>query len=177
MGLRVATLTIQSDDPETPSYSFTVQGVGMRSEGANIAMSFTQNRGLVINRLLTMTVTLQNQGPGNAGGTRVLIPRPTSGVTSFTWQCQAVNGAVCPAPSGALTTFGRTSTLPGLDQTIAVFPIGGKLTYTVLMNLTEVLTSVNTQIVVETPEGVKNLNPVNTLALGSYIQLLPMMYR
>ena len=177
VGLRVAMVTILSDDPETPSYSFVVQGEGMRAEGANLTLNYTQLRGLTRDRVVTMTVVLQNQGPGDAGGTRVRMPRPLKGVVNITWRCQATGGAVCPATNGSFAVTVRPKAATGLDETLEVFPLGGTFVYTIVMNLTEVLTSVSTQIMLETPAGVTNLNPTNAFTIGSYAQLLPMVYR
>lgn len=175
--LNVSNGTFTSDDPETPSYSFVVQGEGMRAEGANLTFSSTQFRGLTRDRVVTMTVVLQNQGPGDAGGTRLRIPRPLKGVVSITWRCQATGGAVCPATNGSFAVAARPKAATGLDESLAVFPLGGTFVYTIVMHLTEILTSVSTQVLLETPAGVTNLNPTNSFSIGSYAQLLPMVYR
>jgi uncharacterized repeat protein (TIGR01451 family) len=67
---------------------------------------------------ITITFTVENQGPDSANDTQINIPIP-SNVSNFSWNCSATGGAICPS-----------ATVNGaLNQTIAILPLGGKLTY------------------------------------------------
>jgi uncharacterized repeat protein (TIGR01451 family) len=67
---------------------------------------------------ITITFSVENQGPDSADGTQINIPLP-SNVSGFSWNCSATGGAICPS-----------ATVNGaLNQTIATMPLGGKLTY------------------------------------------------
>lgn len=75
---------------------------------------------LTPNGTVTYTVTATNTGAVAAPNTVVDDPLP-NGVVSGTWTCVAASGAVCPNASGAMP----------LNQTIATFPGGGVVTYTI----------------------------------------------
>lgn len=66
------------------------------------------------------TVTVANVGTVDAGNVAISDPLPT-GIDDFAWTCAASGGASCPAASGS----------GAIDQTVALFPAGGKLVYTV----------------------------------------------
>jgi uncharacterized repeat protein (TIGR01451 family) len=66
------------------------------------------------------TVTVSNTGSVAAPGTLVSDPVP-AGITATTWTCAASGGAVCPNASGA----------GSINETIATFPAGGELVYTI----------------------------------------------
>ena len=69
---------------------------------------------------VTFSFTVASSGNGPADGARIDDPIP-AGLMSFTWICAASGGAVCPHASG---------TGP-ISETVATFPAGGSLTYTV----------------------------------------------
>ena len=69
---------------------------------------------------VTFSFTVTSSGNGPADGTHIGDPIPT-GLVSFTWTCTATGGAICPNASG---------TGP-ISETVATFPAGGSLTYTV----------------------------------------------
>ncbi len=70
---------------------------------------------------LVYTVRVSNAGPGAANGT-VFSDSVPAGVTGVSWTCgNAVGGAVCPAASGSGNA---------ISQTLATFPAGGSVTYT-----------------------------------------------
>jgi uncharacterized repeat protein (TIGR01451 family) len=75
---------------------------------------------LTPNGTVTYTVTATNTGAVAAPNTLVSDPLP-NGIVSGTWTCAAVGGAVCPNASGAMP----------LNQTIATFPGGGVVVYTI----------------------------------------------
>ncbi|WP_170265680.1 IPTL-CTERM sorting domain-containing protein [Thiohalocapsa marina] len=75
---------------------------------------------------ITYTVTVSNAGP-SAANDAVFADDPASGglIGPITWTCgNAVGGAVCPSDSGS-------GALNATNATIASFPAGGSLTYTI----------------------------------------------
>jgi len=74
---------------------------------------------LVPGGTVTYTVTVTNNGSVAAGGTTVSDPIPT-GIASQTWSCAANAGATCTA-----------SGTGAISDTIATFPAGSFVTYTV----------------------------------------------
>ena len=68
----------------------------------------------------TYTINASNPGSGSANGTVVADDLPTW-ATNVTWTCSASGGAVCPAASGS----------GDINETIATFPAGGSVVYTV----------------------------------------------
>lgn len=77
---------------------------------------------------VTYTVTVGNGGPVDAAGTRVQDEFP-AGIASATWTCVASGGAVCPAADSGGTI---EPPAPLLDQTLATFPPGSSLTWTIV---------------------------------------------
>jgi uncharacterized repeat protein (TIGR01451 family) len=75
---------------------------------------------LTPNGTVTYTVIATNTGNVAAPNTIVSDPLP-NGIVSGTWTCAAASGAVCPNATGAMP----------LNQTIATFPGGGVVAYTI----------------------------------------------
>jgi uncharacterized repeat protein (TIGR01451 family) len=103
---------------------------------------------------LTWTVTVTNTGQADAANTVVTDPLP-AGVdpASATWTCAASNGGACPNASGS----------GALDESIAVFPPGAQLVYTLTatVSATPPQTIVNTASAV--PPGAGRCTPDNAL--------------
>ncbi|MCU1412912.1 MAG: conserved repeat domain protein [Microbacteriaceae bacterium] len=100
---------------------------------------------LTPNGVVTYTVQVTNTGVIPAPGTVVSDPVP-AGIAAFTtWSCAATGGAVCPTASGA----------GALNETIAVYPAGGSLTYTItaLADASLPLSTVNTATAVPPTGG------------------------
>jgi uncharacterized repeat protein (TIGR01451 family) len=77
---------------------------------------------------VTYTITASNDGSVDASGARVVDEFP-DGIAEATWTCSASGGAACPAAdSGGAVTPPATM----LDQTIATFPAGSSMTWTVV---------------------------------------------
>ena len=70
---------------------------------------------------VTYVVTVNNIGPSNANGTVIADTFPSQ-ITSVSWTCAATGSAVCPNATG---------TSSPLSETIATFPNGGQLVYTI----------------------------------------------
>jgi uncharacterized repeat protein (TIGR01451 family) len=75
---------------------------------------------LTPNGTIVYTIVASNTGTVSAAGTVVADPIPV-GIASQTWACAPSGGAVCANASGS----------GGLNETIATFPAGSTLTYTV----------------------------------------------
>jgi uncharacterized repeat protein (TIGR01451 family)/fimbrial isopeptide formation D2 family protein len=76
---------------------------------------------------VTYTVVVTNEGNVAAPNTRVSDAFP-DGIASATWTCAAASGAACPNASSAGTV---TPPANLLDETIATFPAGASVTYTI----------------------------------------------
>ncbi|MBO9664656.1 GEVED domain-containing protein [Dokdonella sp.] len=76
---------------------------------------------------VTYTVTAFNEGSVPAPATHVVDTFP-AGIVSATWTCAATGGAACPNAGS-----GGTVTPPAdlLNETIAIFPPGSSVTYTI----------------------------------------------
>ncbi|WP_157578791.1 DUF11 domain-containing protein [Rudaea cellulosilytica] len=75
---------------------------------------------LTPNATIVYTIVVGNTGTVDASGTAVTDPIP-AGIASQIWTCNATGGAVCPSASGS----------GSLNETLATFPAGGMVTYTV----------------------------------------------
>jgi uncharacterized repeat protein (TIGR01451 family) len=73
---------------------------------------------------VTYTVTATNSGAVAAPNTLVSDPIP-AGITAYSWTCAANGGAVCPNASGS----------GGINETIATFPAGRSIVYTIVANI------------------------------------------
>lgn len=91
--------------------------------GPTISVGITKTGPAVVSPggTVTWVVTIVNNGPADGGGSVFTDPVPAA-ITSVSWTCAASNGAACPNASG---------TGNNINQTIAVFPPGGQLVYTI----------------------------------------------
>jgi uncharacterized repeat protein (TIGR01451 family) len=85
-------------------------------------------------------VTVTNTGAVDASGAIVSDPMP-NGIVAYAWVCSAGGGAVCPNASGA----------GAINETIAVFPPGGSVTYTITATLAASPPSTITNLATTTP--------------------------
>jgi uncharacterized repeat protein (TIGR01451 family) len=99
---------------------------------------------VIPNSTVTYTVTVTNTGNSPAGGTVVHDPIPAD-FGSASWTCAGSGGAVCPNAGGS----------GDINETIAVLPAGGVVTYTVtaVATATPSATVVNTVTVTPPPSG------------------------
>ena len=101
---------------------------------------------------LTFTVTVSNAGPSNANGT-VFTDNVPAGMDpdDFSWTCDLqTGGAICPNASGT----------GAVNQTIATFPAGSSLTYTLTGKAPTSGSVVNTASLV-LPTGLVDPDPSN----------------
>ena len=109
----------------------------------NIAKAASTTAALTPSSTVTYTVTATNTGAVSASGTVVSDPLPT-GIASTTWTCAAGSGAVCPNASGS----------GALSETLATFPAGGVVTYTIVATAASSgLPAVVTNTATATPPG------------------------
>lgn len=73
----------------------------------------------------TYAVAVNNNGPDAAPGARLTIARTGTGSSGFTWSCTASGSAACPSNGGSG---------PLSNVSIAAFPAGGSLSYTITAN-------------------------------------------
>ena len=74
-----------------------------------------------------------------------------AGVTSFSWHCSASGGASCTASgSGHLT------------DTLATFPVGGEVIYTIVASLLNSGVTIINTATITPPVGVTNTAPDNS---------------
>jgi hypothetical protein len=101
----------------------------------------------------TLTVTIRNEGPANAG--------------SFTWSCQASSGAVCPAGSGS----------GSISQTLATFPPNSQLIYQASGSILNPFERVFSLVTLITPSGVINSGASTTPVGELTLTALPLIYK
>ncbi|MGA8277972.1 MAG: DUF11 domain-containing protein [Rhodanobacteraceae bacterium] len=105
---------------------------------ANIVVTKTANVGAVNpGGTVTYTVTVANQGDGDAGAIQVSDPIP-SGITTFAWTC---TGLSCPAASGN----------GAVNQTLSGLPSGALVTYTITATVAANASSSVTNTATATP--------------------------
>jgi uncharacterized repeat protein (TIGR01451 family) len=111
---------------------------------------------------ITITFTVENQGPDSANGTQINIPIP-SNVSGFSWNCSATGGAICPS-----------ATVNGaLNQTIATLPLGGKLTYIATGTIITPYEEVAADGSFSSPDA--TFTGTVTFRVGEYIVVLPVI--
>lgn len=92
---------------------------------------------------LTYTVTVANVGSVVANNVVISDPIP-AGIASFAWTCTGSGGATCANASGS----------GAINETIAVFPAGGQLVYTIVAQLTTSATGNLLNTVSVTPDQI-----------------------
>ncbi|MFN0111021.1 MAG: hypothetical protein ACKVZH_19345, partial [Blastocatellia bacterium] len=125
---------------------------------ADVSITKTNSTGIVTSgSTTTYSIVATNNGPGNANGAVISDPLP-AGVSAFSWTCTASGGAICPNASGT----------GAINQTIATFPNGGSLIYTVTATISSTATgTVSNVATVTVPPG--NTDPTpgdNTVTDG-----------
>ena len=99
---------------------------------------------------LTYTVTISNAGASGANGA-VFADAIPAGMTNFAWSCdQVTGGAICPNASGSTA----------INETIAIFPAGSSLTYTIT-GTAPATGSVTNTATLTAPTGVVDPDPTN----------------
>ena len=116
---------------------------------------------------ITYTIVVQNDGPSAAGGAVVSSTFPAE-VSGITWTCVGSSGATCGS-GGTLNLL--------LNDTLAAFPAGGVVTYTVQGTL-GLLATGNNVVTVTPPSGVLDPDLSNNRAeYINYRCVLPLVFR
>ncbi|TCO37662.1 putative repeat protein (TIGR01451 family) [Dokdonella fugitiva] len=110
---------------------------------------------------VTYTITATNSGSADAAGTLVTDTLPP-GIASATWTCSASGGAACPNASGT----------GSVNETIAAFPSGASLVYTIVATIDDdpTASTINNVASVMPPAGVclpGNTAPPCTATVGN----------
>lgn len=113
-GQQTNTLTITSTNATVCTYTNTLIAPQVSLQKSTTATTLTAGGTIVY------TVVASNSGTVVAPNTQVIDPLAT-GIASQTWTCVASGGAVCPNASGS----------GALQETIATFPAGSAVTYTI----------------------------------------------
>ena len=92
------------------------------------------------NGTLTYTITATNNGGNLANGTVIKDLMPL-GISAYTWVCTASGGAVCPNASGS----------GSINETVAVFPVGGAVEYIITATVNAAPNSSITNVVNVSP--------------------------
>ncbi len=116
---------------------------------------------------LEFILVARNLGPRSASGAVISDTFPPS-LGNITWTCTAAGGAACPNASGA----------NHIEETLATFPSGGVVTYTVAANIV-VSTIENNTVTITPPAGTFDLVLSNNSATRPtlYRIILPLVYR
>ncbi len=117
-----ATLPATIFDPDTSNNSASVTtALAVLPASANLSVLKYAPANVPADASLSYQMLVSNAGPSAANGA-VFSDAVPSGLTSVSWTCgNAVGGALCPAASGS----------GAISETIATFPAGSHLTYTV----------------------------------------------
>ncbi len=127
--------------------------IGSNPSTADLAVFKYGPSTVAANGVITYVIVVTNAGYAAADGAvfRDLVP---AGLTSMAWTCgNAVGGGVCPNPAGT----------GAIEQTLATFPAGASLTYTVTGS-GPVSGSVTNTATIAAPAGVTDPDPSNNLS-------------
>ena len=149
---------LASDGPLTSTASVSIQVVPAE---ADLSLEMAPSRA---GDLITYTFTLENLGVGRADGA-LLTHTFIASEISFTWTCQAANGALCSAPGKASEPFAGT---------IYLLPPGGIVTVTLTADLS-LASDESSLTIVTLPAGVNDpISTNNQIAIGQpYHLMLP----
>lgn len=154
-------------DPGPDTFNLTSAGVNdifISKLGVAARIAVT-NRAVRSGRDITITLTIENQGPADAGGAQVSIPAPAN-ATHFSWTCAASGGAACPTAGGS----------GDISHNLPAFPAGGEITYTASGEIINPFAPVAGRGSLTPPQGV-NFTGSPTFHFGEYWTMtLPMIF-
>jgi len=143
------TCTVPPHATTTPPCTVTVTIPVLKPK---VSITKTSSGGtLVAGSSFTYTVTVASTGTAPAHGTVVADSLP-AGVQSWSWTCSATGGAVCPVASGTAA----------LNETLANFPVGGQVVYSITAQLAAAATGTVTNTATATPPSTGLCSPGDT---------------
>jgi uncharacterized repeat protein (TIGR01451 family) len=137
--VNATTVAVPSSSGFIDPYSANdTSSVGYGVVGPQVALSKTASPSGSVSPggIITYTVVASNGGVVPADGTVVADPL-AAGLASYSWTCSASGGAVCPAASSGSSGSGGTP----INETVATFPVGASVTYTITALVDSVLPS------------------------------------
>ncbi len=150
-----ATVTMTGDKVVTATFN----------TNPNADLVVTQSYQLNFLHDITFTLTVRNLGP-NAAANAVVSDTFPAGNTTWTWSCVSSGGATCTANGSG-----------NIGDTLASFPSGGVVTYTVHGNLANWSRWTNTVEVIP-PAGITDAVPNNNRAtVGRYEVFLMLIFK
>ena len=157
------TVTIMNNDADENPYTFVIAGTAAT---AAADLSITKSAQTVDNNI-TFTIAVRNLGPDVAGGAVVSDTLAATSFISVTWTCSAAGGAACGAASGG----------GDIQDTLATFPAGGGVTYTVQCTLVD-RSAYENVAEISVPASVFDPDMSNNRAVCKRYQLfLPLVYK
>jgi uncharacterized repeat protein (TIGR01451 family) len=135
--------------------SSTTTSVGAVPNNVDLSVTASGTTSVQPSGTVTYVVDVVNGGP-SAANNAVFAYSTATPVTNVTWTCVAVGGgAVCPAASG---------TGNNINQTIATFPDGGHLEYTITGKAPAAAQQFVDTATITAPAGVTETNTANNTA-------------
>lgn len=148
------------NDP-TPSNNHATATTTITTPSADLSISKSNGVSTVTRGGVTAyTIALGNAGP-SAANNAIVTDTPSAGLVLLSVTCSAQGGAVCPV-SLSTSTFQA-----GL--TIATFPAGGSLTFTLNAQISASGGSVTNTVTITPPVGTIDPTPANNIASDSDI--------
>jgi len=142
-GTGLCVVTIVGNQSVTATFNLITTDLG-------VSQNVTRSTGLV-----TFTVVITNGGPSDADGT-IVSDTVTSQIGNPQWNCQAANGASCPA-TGLLFSMG-SSDVYSIYDTLPLFPAGGVVTYTISGDVGLLAQRLTNSVQVIAPTGVTDVS-------------------
>jgi hypothetical protein len=154
-------------DPGEGAFTLTSAGQGdvfVSKLGVAARIAVT-NQAVRAGGEVTITLTIQNQGPADGGGAQVNIPAPAN-ASRYAWTCAASDGAACPTAGGS----------GDISHSLPAFPTAGAINYTATGEIINPYFPVASRGTLTPPQGV-NFTGSPTFHFGEYwITTLPMVF-
>jgi len=143
-------------DPDLTNNTSTVTtNVGTPANVVDLAVTKVGTATVATSGVITYVIDVVNAGPSAANGATFVDTLP-SAVAAFTWTCTATGGAVCPAAGGSVIAPSST-----LTQTIATFPMNGRLRYVVTGTAPAAAMTLTNTATITAPQGLTDSDPSN----------------
>jgi hypothetical protein len=130
-----------------------------------VAKTAVSNHAVRSGEDISITLTIENQGPADGSGAQLSIPAPAN-ASQYTWTCVASSGAICPTVGGS----------GDISHSLPAFPTGGAINYTATGEIINPYFPVASRGTLTPPQGV-NFTGSPTFHFGEYwITTLPMVF-